>query len=80
MKNIQVLYFASLREQCGKESENIQTSCETPLALYEELRSRYDFSLPGGQVKFAVDNAYVDADSFLMDGMELLLLPPVAGG
>ena len=54
---LQVQYFAILREQRGLVEETLATTAATPAALYEELRARHGFTLPGDRVRAAVMNS-----------------------
>ena len=51
MITITIQYFALLREQRGLTEERLATAAATPAALYEELRARHGFSLPGDRVR-----------------------------
>ena len=80
MITLQVQYFAILREQRGLSQEQLTTAAATPAALYEELRARHRFTLPGDRIRAAVNDAFVDAGSALHDGDRIVFIPPVAGG
>ncbi len=80
MITLNVQYFAILREQRGVSQEQLSTAARTPAALYEELRARYPFTLPGDRVRAAVNETFVDADRVLKDGDQVVFIPPVAGG
>ena len=73
-------YFAILREQRGLKEERLTTAATTPAALYEELRSKHGFTLPGDRVRAAVNGAFVAGDAPLRDGDRVVFIPPVAGG
>ena len=79
-RNVAVQYFAILREQRGLAQENLATAAGTPAALYEELRARHGFTLPGDRIRAAVNDAFVDAAAPLRDGDRVVFIPPVAGG
>lgn len=79
-KTISVHYFAILREQRGLSQEQVVTAAATPAALYEELRTRHNFTLPAERIRAAVNDAFVDAMAPLRDGDRLVFIPPVAGG
>jgi molybdopterin synthase sulfur carrier subunit len=77
--SVTVLYFASLRDAAGRESE--QLPMPTSLgALYAELRARHGFALPQERLRVAVDGAFVDWDCALREGAEIAFIPPVSGG
>ena len=80
MITLQVQYFAILREHRGLGQEQLMTSATTPATLYEELRPRYPFTLPGDRSRAAVNDAFVDSTTALKDGDRLVFIPPVAGG
>ena len=80
MKTVSVQYFAILREQRGIAEEKLTTAAATPAALYDELRARHHFTLPGDRVRAAVNDAFVDAAAPLREGDRVVFIPPVAGG
>lgn len=77
---IKVRYFAALRDQRGVSQEFIEIPSMTPAELYTFLRTEHGFSLTLAQVRFAVNNQYVEGDQLIQDGDELVFIPPVAGG
>lgn len=79
-KTISVQYFAILREQRGVTEERLTTAAPTPTALYEELRARHNFTLPGDRVRAAVNDTFVGPTAPLRDGDRVVFIPPVAGG
>jgi molybdopterin synthase sulfur carrier subunit len=79
--NITVKYFASLRDKAGVSEEKMEISSEENLSrIYEILSSRYKFPLKAKEVKFAVNNEYVDDSYRLLENDVLVFIPPVAGG
>lgn len=80
MITITIQYFALLREQRGLTEERLATAAATPVALYEELRVRHGFTLPGDRVRAAVNETFVADDTPLRDGDRVVFIPPVAGG
>jgi molybdopterin converting factor subunit 1 len=79
-QTVHVQYFAILREQRGLTEEKVATSAMTPNALYEELRARHGFTLPGDRVRAAVNEEFVAGSAPLREGDRLVFIPPVAGG
>lgn len=79
MTNIQVEYFAILREHVGREREQVATGAATLAELYRELDRRYGFPAVG-QLKVAVNDEFRDWNSPLRDGDLVVFIPPVAGG
>ena len=80
MLTLHIQYFAILREQRGVSQEKLATTAATPGALYDELRGRHHFTLPGDRIRAAVNDTFVDATSPLHDGDRVVFIPPVAGG
>ena len=80
MITVQVQYFAILREQRGLTQEKLTTPATTPAALYDELRARHHFTVPGDRVRAAVNDTFVGATDPLRDGDRIVFIPPVAGG
>jgi molybdopterin-guanine dinucleotide biosynthesis protein A len=77
---LQVRYYALMREQAGRSEESIETSAATPADLYAELVSRYAFSLPREQLKVAVNSEFSEWSRKLKQGDAVVFIPPVAGG
>ena len=80
MPRVNLHYYALLREQAGRQSEIVDTTAETPAALYREIAARHGFRLPASQLKVAVNAAFCDWQRRLEDGDEIVFIPPVAGG
>ena len=78
--NIRLRYFAVLREQARRDSEELQTSLTTPAQLYAELKTEKGFALDQDVLRVAVNGDFVDFDYSLKDGDEVVFIPPVAGG
>ncbi len=80
MKRVHVNYFAILRDQRGCSSEDLETDSMNYDELYEELRTRYGFTLSRSLVRVAVNGAFRDGAEFIQEGDEIVFIPPVAGG
>ena len=80
MKTVHIQYFALLREQRGVGQETLATAAATAGELYAELRSRHGFTLPADRLRVAVNGEFAPWDAPLADGVELVFIPPVAGG
>jgi molybdopterin converting factor subunit 1 len=78
--NIQIRYYAILREQAGKSTESLTTSAITAAALFAELKTRYPFTLDAQQLKVAINAEFRDWQTPLQDGDSVVFIPPVAGG
>jgi molybdopterin synthase sulfur carrier subunit len=83
---VKVLYFASLREQLGKGSEEVDLPGEA--ATLGDLRSHlvgrggaWQVSLADGRpVRMAVNQDMVPATTVIKAGDEVAFFPPVTGG
>lgn len=80
MVRVHVSYYALLREQRGVSAEEVETSASNARQLYDELRERHRFTLPGDRLRLAVNGEFADWSVTLEDGQRLALIPPVAGG
>jgi len=79
-RNVAIRYFAILRERRSTDRETVSTEAETLQELYEELSERHGLGLPHTLVKFAVSGEFVPPATPVREGMEVALIPPVAGG
>lgn len=80
MKQIQILYFAQLREQAQKESETVSTSAQTVAELYQETQQKYAFTLPESRLRSAINHVFCDWQQALNEGDVVAFIPPVSGG
>jgi molybdopterin converting factor small subunit len=80
MTTVSLQYYAQLREQAGITGEQVITSAASLRDLYDELRTRYGFSLPADALKVAVNKQFSDWGRLLSDGDTVVFIPPVAGG
>lgn len=80
MKTVRIQYYAILREQAGTSRETVTTAAPDASALYDELRARHPFTLARAQLRVALDGEFADWSAPLKDGMEVVFIPPVAGG
>ena len=74
-KQIDVLYFASLAEQAGKDEERLSL-----VALYQQLTERYNFRLAQHKIAVAINHEITDWDTPIQQGDIVAFIPPVAGG
>ncbi|XXQ69055.1 MoaD/ThiS family protein [Neisseriaceae bacterium B1] len=79
-KQINILYFAALREQAQREQEMRTTNARTPAELYAELQTAYAFDLPQERLRAAVNHAFCAWETALEDGDTVAFIPPVSGG
>jgi molybdopterin synthase sulfur carrier subunit len=78
--NYRVLYFASLRDRAGMDSEQVNSLATDPRGLYTELLARHGFTLSEEQLRVAVNGAFTSWDRHLHEGDEVVFIPPVSGG
>jgi len=78
--NYRILYFASLRDAAGRDSEDAQSTHADARGLYAELRERHGFALRAESLRLAVNGEFAPWDRTLADGDEVAFLPPVSGG
>jgi len=82
---ITILYFAHLREQLQRESEQLALTTEiTDIAsLADLLRSRggvWEEAFGGSTMMSAVNQEVANPTSSIKDGDEVAFFPPVTGG
>ena len=79
---VKVLYFASFREQTGRDEERRQVADGTRVRdVWADLvREVPHFAAFPKMPPAAVNLEYADPDQALRDGDEVAFLPPVAGG
>lgn len=78
---VKIRYFASLREKAGKSQEEIQIDEGKCLQdIYLALSSQYSFPLSAKEIKFSLNNDYVDATRIPQENDVVVFIPPVAGG
>ena len=80
---LKILYFANLREQLGKSSEEVElpASVKTAGALREHLIARGNAALSGKKLlRIAVNQEMVNAAAPIKPGDEVAFFPPVTGG
>jgi molybdopterin synthase sulfur carrier subunit len=75
-----ILYFASLRDGAGRDSEEVESVHANARLLYDELRQRHGFTVRQQALRLAVNGAFAPWDHVLADGDEVAFLPPVSGG
>lgn len=79
MAGLTVLYFASLCDAAGCDSERIEHAGDLA-ALYRILHARHGFALPIERVRVAVDGAFAGWHEHPREGAEIAFIPPVSGG
>jgi molybdopterin converting factor subunit 1 len=76
---VRLRFFAALREQAGARAERTVAAGTTVGALWRVLVDERPH-LGRVQVRFAVNQTYVDGSHRLADGDEVAFFPPVSGG
>ncbi len=79
-RELQVQYFALLREQAGRSGEKVSTRARDARELYEELRLARGLKLRPEQLRVAINEEFADWSKTLTEGDSVVFLPPVAGG
>ncbi len=78
---IKVRYFASLREKAGISQEEMTIGPGMDLRdLYLDLSKKYDFPLAANEIKYSVNNEYVEPNIPINESDVIVFIPPVAGG
>jgi molybdopterin synthase sulfur carrier subunit len=76
---ITVKFFASLREEVGKNEVKLETT--QPLTVAQVwAQACDDLPLKKNQVLMAVNLEYVDENQIVKNGDEVAFFPPVTGG
>jgi molybdopterin synthase sulfur carrier subunit len=82
--NVNIRYFASIREAIGCGSETLQTSAATLGTLRDELIARggkHAEALARGRVvRVALNQTMSEESALLPEGAEVGFFPPVTGG
>ena len=79
-RELQVQYFAALRDQAGRSTETVRSAARTLRELYAELKARHRLTLTAEQLRVAVNEEFADWQRQLQPGDNVVFLPPVAGG
>jgi sulfur-carrier protein len=74
-----VLYFASLRDAAGVDSETLDHDGDLR-ALYLRLHAKHGFVLPVDRLRVAMNGAFARWDDVPGEGAEVAFIPPVSGG
>lgn len=80
MVQVEVSYFAWLRERAGCDAETVETRAETPAQLWSELEARHAFDTETRHLRVALNDAFASWDAPLRAGDRVVFIPPVSGG
>ena len=82
MKNITVLFFATLRDQAGTKSLDLEIPAETTVAHLRSLLCEKFLALEGfvEHSLVSVNREYAFDESEIPNGAEVALFPAVSGG
>ncbi len=75
---IKILYFASLREQIGRDSDEIEL--KKPMRAIDAWKQATGREALAEDLLVAINQQYASQDTLLKDGDELAFFPPVTGG
>ena len=80
-RQIQLRFFAILREQAGCSSLAMETSAVDARALYAELQGRFpNLKFPAELLRVSINERYAVLTTPLSAGDRVVFIPPVAGG
>ncbi len=81
---VQIKYFASVREALGASGELVSTQAATVGALRDELLARGgEFAsalVRGKSLRIAINHTMTEESAALTEGCEVAFFPPVTGG
>jgi molybdopterin converting factor small subunit len=77
---IQVTYYASLRDQRGTDRETLSVDSASLRDLYRALARQYRFAFAQEQIRPAVNDEFCPWDRPLDDGDRVVFVSPVSGG
>ncbi len=80
MINVNVEYFALLKDQRGCSEESVKTEAKTAQDFYQELQLRHKFSLSHNSLRVAINHEYKDWNTALSPNDTVVFISPVAGG
>ncbi len=75
---IKILYFASLREQIGRGTDNLEIT--KPINVLEAWQQATGLDEFTDNLLISVNQEYASAEALVSDGDELAFFPPVTGG
>ena len=79
-RQYRLLYFASLRDRTGCDSETVASEAMQPRDLFAQVARHHGITLAPERLRVAVNGEFADWSRPLSDGDEVVFLPPVSGG
>ncbi len=79
-RQINVRFFAVLREQAGCSVLNVETAARTPAEVYAELQTQRGLTFSPALLRVSINERYADMTAPLAPGDRVVFIPPVAGG
>ena len=79
-KNIELIYFAQLKDLVSKDSESLTTLSSTASGVYEEIKATYQFPYKQKDLMLAINDEFSPWETILKEGDSIVFIPPVAGG
>jgi len=80
MTQVNIEYYALLRERVGKTKDTLQTQAKNLTELYQQLQREYQLPFKPEQLRVAKNDAFCDWDSSFNNNDTIIFIPPVAGG
>ncbi len=80
MIEVEVRYFASMRNPGGPERERVALADADARVLYEQLRARFGWKFDSHAIRLAVNGRMVAWEHPLAEDDEIAFLPPFSGG
>lgn len=77
---LQIRFFAVLREQAGCSTLKLATTARTSAELYAELQKSHALTFPANLLRVSVNERYGEMQTPLTTGDRIVFIPPVAGG
>lgn len=79
-KTVQIQYFALMREERGLSSERFDTDATNAQELFDELKTKYHFSIDAQRLRVSINDHFADWQHPLKNEDSVVFIPPVAGG
>jgi sulfur-carrier protein len=80
LKELNIRYYAVLREKTGKTEEDVESFAATAGELYKDLAGKYGFPLDSRGIRVSINEEFQSMDAALCSGDCVIFITPVAGG